>query len=137
MNCIRCGTAVADGAAFCANCGAQVTDPGGATIAIAIGQEDKLLQQLRTELASEYRVERELGRGGMAVVYKAVEVGLERTVALKVVPPEMAVVGNTADRFKREAKMAAALDHPNIIPVYRVGQTGQLFYMAMKFIEGR
>lgn len=137
MNCLRCGTAIADGAAFCANCGAQITDPGGATVAIALGQEDKLLQQLRLELASEYRVDRELGRGGMAVVYKAVELGLERTVALKVVPPEMAMVGNTADRFKREAKMAAALDHPNIIPVYRVGQAGQLFYMAMKFIEGR
>jgi serine/threonine protein kinase len=137
MNCVRCGTAIADGAAFCANCGAQVTDPGGATVAIAIGQEDKLLSQLRTELASEYKVEKELGRGGMAVVYKAIELGLERTVALKVVPPEMAMVGNTADRFKREAKMAAALDHPNIIPVYRVGQAGQLFYMAMKFIEGR
>lgn len=137
MNCLRCGTAIADGAAFCANCGAQITDPGGATVAIAIGQEDKLLLQLRQELASDYRVDKELGRGGMAVVYKAVELGLERTVALKVVPPEMAMVGNTADRFKREAKMAAALDHPNIIPVYRVGQSGQLFYMAMKFIEGR
>jgi serine/threonine protein kinase len=73
----------------------------------------------------------------MAVVYKGVEIALERTVALKVVPPDSANVGQAAERFKREAKLAASLDHPNIIPVYRVGQAGPLHYMAMKFVEGR
>jgi serine/threonine protein kinase len=58
-------------------------------------------------------------------------------VALKVVPPESANAGQAAERFRREARLAASLDHPNIIPVYRVGQAGPLHYMAMKFVEGR
>jgi serine/threonine protein kinase len=92
---------------------------------------------VKAELGRDYRIERELGRGGMAVVYKGVESALERTVAIKVVPPDSANVGQAAERFKREAKLAASLDHPNIIPVYRVGQAGPLHFMAMKFVEGR
>jgi serine/threonine protein kinase len=96
-----------------------------------------LLGLLRTELAPEYAVEREVGRGGMAVVFLANEVQLGRAVAIKVLPPEMALAPNVAERFKREARMAASLDHPNIIPIYRVGQAGGVHYMVQKFIEGR
>jgi tetratricopeptide (TPR) repeat protein len=96
-----------------------------------------LLALLRTELAPDYAVEREVGRGGMAVVFLANEVQLGRAVAIKVLPPEMALAPNVAERFKREARMAASLDHPNIIPVYRVGQAGGVHYMVQKFIEGR
>jgi serine/threonine protein kinase len=73
----------------------------------------------------------------MAIVYEAIDIQLGRRVALKVLPPEMAMRRSMAERFKREAKMAAALDHPNIVPVYRVGQAGGLLYIAMKFIKGR
>ena len=96
-----------------------------------------LLELLRTELAPEYTVEREIGRGGMAVVFLATEVQLGRAVAFKVLPPEMALAPNVAERFKREARMAASLDHPNIIPIYRVGQVGGVHYMVQKYIEGR
>ena len=96
-----------------------------------------LLELLRTELAPEYAVEREIGRGGMAVVFLATEVQLDRAVAFKVLPPEMALAPNVAERFKREARMAASLDHPNIIPIYRVGQVGGVHYMVQKDIEGR
>ena len=96
-----------------------------------------LLGRLRTELAPEYAVEREVGRGGMAVVFLANEVQLARAVAIKVLPPEMALAPNVAERFKREARMAASLDHPNIIPIYRVGQAGGVHYMVQKYIEGR
>ena len=96
-----------------------------------------LLGLLRTELAPEYAVEREVGRGGMAVVFLANEVQLGRAVAIKVLPPEMALAPNVAERFKREARMAASLDHPNIIPIYRVGQAGGVHYMVQKYIEGR
>ncbi len=92
---------------------------------------------MRRALAAEYDVERELGRGGMAVVFKARDKELDRPVALKVLPPELAPVATVADRFKREARLAASLDHPNIIPVYRVAQAGGVLYMAMKFIDGR
>ena len=137
MTCSNCSAELAEGAVFCSTCGTpQVNDPGAQTITIK-APEDPILMALRKELSGEYEVEKELGRGGMAVVYKAVEVQLNRTVALKVVPPENAGGGATAERFKREARMAASLDHANIIPVYRVGQANNLLYMAMKFVEGR
>jgi len=150
MFCRNCGTKITDGAAFCANCGAPVTDaPGGVAVAVTgagtapsdftpdSDQSLKLLEMVKAELGRDYRIDKELGRGGMAVVYKGVEIALERTVALKVVPPDHANAGQAAERFRREAKLAASLDHPNIIPVYRVGQAGPLHYMAMKFVEGR
>jgi serine/threonine-protein kinase len=88
-------------------------------------------------LAGEFEVERELARGGMGVIFKATEAGLRRSVALKVLPPEFGLSIKTAERFKREARMVAELDHPNIIPVYRVGLLGGILFIAMKFIEGR
>ena len=135
--CAQCAKDVAEGARFCVHCGAQVSDPLARTIMVEEDESDVLLRSLTRELAGDYQVERELGRGGMAIVYEAVDVHLGRRVALKVLPPEMAMRRSMAERFKREAKMAAALDHPNIVPVYRVGQTGGLLYIAMKFIKGR
>jgi len=144
MFCRNCGVGLPDGAAFCANCGASQTDPGTTAVATAsdpnAGQAaggDELLQMVTQYLGGDYKIEKELGRGGMAVVYKGVEKALERVVAIKVVPPESANAGQAAERFRREARLAASLDHPNIIPVYRVGQAGPLHYMAMKFVEGR
>ena len=137
MTCSNCGVELAEGAVFCSSCGTpQVNDPGAATITFK-APGDPILAALKKELAGDYEVERELGRGGMAVVYKAVEIALNRTVALKVVPPENAGGSTTAERFKREARMAASLDHQNIIPVYRVAQANNLLYMSMKFVEGR
>ena len=136
-SCAQCGKETAEGARFCVHCGAQVSDPHAQTILVEDDESDLLLRNLSRELAGDYQVERELGRGGMAVVYEAVDVHLGRRVALKVLPPEMAMRKSMAERFKREAKMAAALDHPNIVPVYRVGQTGGLLFIAMKYIKGR
>ena len=151
MTCPTCGIANADGAAFCANCGAGLSAPAGGAVATAAAPGgaggvppvvmepggDQLLAMVKKELGHDYRIEKELGRGGMAVVYKGVETALERVVAIKVVPPESANAGQAAERFRREARLAASLDHPNIIPVYRVGQAGPLHFMAMKFVEGR
>src|ERR1043165_30206 len=155
MTCPACGVANADGAAFCANCGTPMGSGGGAVAtatadlgATAAGAapthaggaepaSDELLEMTRKELGGDYNIEKELGRGGMAVVYKGVERALERVVAIKVVPPESANAGQAAERFRREARLAASLDHANIIPVYRVGTAGKLHYMAMKFVEGR
>lgn len=137
--CPQCGSPVAAGATSCAVCGAALSDPGAKTIAIApeeVSERDALLAQLRHELATEYEVEGELGRGGMGVVFKAVEIELGRQVALKVLPPGLGQ-GAAAERFKREARLAAALDHPSIIPIYRVGRVAGTYYFAMKFVEGR
>jgi eukaryotic-like serine/threonine-protein kinase len=140
MYCAQCGTSVSANSRFCVACGSQVTAvaaPGGTAQAAAASDEAANLAAVRRAVSAEYEVERELGRGGMAIVYKAREVELDRPVALKVLPPELAPVGTISERFKREARLAASLDHPNVIPVYRVGQTGGVMYMAMKFIDGR
>jgi serine/threonine protein kinase len=155
MFCRSCGTNLADDAAFCANCGSPTEASGGGAVATATdpgasspgpttfsdvtggNPDDQLLNLVKQELGRDYRIEKELGRGGMAVVYKGVETALERVVAIKVVPPESANAGQAAERFRREARLAASLDHANIIPVYRVGQAGSLHFMAMKFVEGR
>src|SRR5207247_412569 len=62
---------------------------------------------------------------------------LRRVVALKVLPPELGLTARAAERFKREARMVAEIDHPNIIPVYRVGQIGGILFFVMKFVEGK
>src|SRR5437867_5151164 len=73
----------------------------------------------------------------MAAVFKALDVSLRRPVALKVMFPAAAIGGAVAERLRREARMAAGLDHPNIVPIYRVAQAGGIHYIVMKFIEGR
>jgi predicted Ser/Thr protein kinase len=136
-SCEHCGTNVPAAARFCLQCGASVSDPGAATLLLPQDESNILLETLRRELGRECHVESELGRGGMAVVFKATDLELNRRIALKVLPPELALSRSLAERFRREAKLAASLDHPNIIPVYRVGQAGPLLYIAMKFIDGR
>src|SRR5258706_1831529 len=79
----------------------------------------------------------ELGRGGMAVVYSARQTDLERTVALKVLPPELSLDQSYIARFRQEARSAAALEHPHIVPIYDVGAAEGLQYIAMKYIAGR
>jgi serine/threonine-protein kinase len=137
MFCAQCGTLVSANSKFCVACGQPVTSAEGSTLVLGGTESERLQMTLKRALAAEYEVERELGRGGMAIVYKAREIELDRPVALKVLPPELGPVGSVADRFKREARLAASLDHPNVIPVYRVGQAGGIMYMAMKFIDGR
>ncbi len=79
----------------------------------------------------------ELGRGGMAVVYKARQTSPNRIVALKVLPPELSLDRTYIARFRQEADSAAALEHPNIVPIYVVDEEDGLHYIAMKFIDGR
>jgi len=137
VKCFQCGADVAPGARFCGHCGTLVGDPHDTTLVVPTDSGDDLLQRLRMVLAGEYEVEHELARGGMAVVFKATEIGLRRVVALKVLPPELGLTARAAERFKREARMVAEIDHPNIIPVYRVGQIGGILFFVMKFIEGK
>ena len=83
-----------------------------------------------------YKIESVLGRGGMGVVYRAVHVHLGRTVALKLLAPELAQTEGFRERFIRESRIAAALDHPNVVPVYDAGETDGLLYIAMRYVEG-
>ncbi len=92
---------------------------------------------LRAETQGEYEVLAELGRGGMATVFLARELALNRKVAIKVMSPALVHGGDMVERFHREAQMAASLSHPNIIPIYSVRSSGGLFFFVMKCVEGR
>lgn len=91
---------------------------------------------LQTALAGEYSLDRELGRGGMGIVYLAREVRLARPVAIKVLPPALAARPELRESFLREARTAAGLTHPNIVPVYGAGECGGFVYTVMAFVEG-
>jgi eukaryotic-like serine/threonine-protein kinase len=84
-----------------------------------------------------YRVLREVGRGGMGIVYEAVQEGLGRRVALKVLPHHSLLGSNQLERFQQEARAAARLSHPNIVPVFDVGQDRGLPYYVMQLVPGR
>ncbi len=88
-----------------------------------------------SELAG-YRIDALLGWGGMSVVYLAEDLRLKRRVALKLLSAELAGDASFRDRFIRESELAASLDHPNIIPIYDAGTTGDLLYIAMRYVEG-
>jgi serine/threonine protein kinase len=83
-----------------------------------------------------YRIEDVVGRGGMGVVYRAVDTTLDRTVALKVIAPLLSTDPVAHARFTREAKLAASLDHPNIVTVYGAGNCDGVLYLAMQFVPG-
>jgi WD40 repeat protein len=85
----------------------------------------------------DYRIIREIGRGGMGVVYEAEQVSLGRRVALKVLPRQVSSDLKTLARFRREARSAAQLHHTNIVPVFEVGKDGEVSYYAMQFIQGQ
>jgi WD40 repeat protein/serine/threonine protein kinase len=89
------------------------------------------------ERIGDYRILREIGRGGMGLVYEAEQESLGRRVALKVLPQPIALDGGALSRFRREARSAARLHHTNIVPVFEVGQDGAICYYAMQFIHGQ
>ncbi len=93
---------------------------------------------VRGALADEYDIVSELGRGGMAIVFLARDRALDREVAVKVLPLAMAFDADVVERFQREAKTAASLEHPNIVPIYRVGRASgdRVSYFVMKYVRG-
>lgn len=93
------------------------------------------LDQLQAALAERYKVEREIGAGGMATVYRAEDLKHHRAVAIKLLRPELAASLGT-DRFLREIELAARLQHPHILPLYDSGSAGGFLYYVMPFVEG-
>ena len=83
-----------------------------------------------------YRIEMEIGRGGMGVVYRATHMALDKQVALKVIAEELAEDEGFRERFRREPKLAASIDHPNVIPVFDAGEDGDQLFVAMRIVEG-
>lgn len=96
-----------------------------------------MLEALRSATLGEYEILGELGRGGMASVYLAHDIALDRKVAIKVMSPALLDGEGAAERFKREARTAGALSHPHIIPIHAVKENGDLLYFVMKYVDGR
>src|SRR5256884_6406492 len=132
MYCSRCGTQNDDTSKFCRSCGLDL-----AATPIQTPQELTELEVVREQLKDEYEILDELGRGGMAIVFKAREKQLEREVAIKVLPFSLAFDKEFVERFQREARTSAKLEHPGIIPIYRVGKSGRVIYFVMKFLRGK
>src|SRR5436190_20163511 len=99
-------------------------------------QVDPTYLAFQLAIAGRYSLDRELGRGGMGIVYLAREVHLDRSVAIKLLPPDMARQGVLRERFLREARTAAKLSHPNIIPIHAVEEIAGFVYFVMAFIDG-
>src|SRR6266487_2737238 len=99
----------------------------------SISPEFLALQEL---LAGRYSIERELGRGGMGIVLLARDVALDRPVAIKLLPPHLASRPDERERFLQEARTAAGLAHPNIVPIHLVEARGDLVFFVMGFVDG-
>ena len=147
-NCPHCGQPMQAGARFCASCGSDIS---GQQTAFATAKLEKIdarppqassrdagvIEALRRATIGEYEIMGLLGRGGMATVYLAHDIALDRKVAIKVMSPHLLQGDGMAERFKREARTAGSLSHPHIIPIYAVKESGDLLFFVMKFVEGR
>jgi protein kinase-like protein len=97
---------------------------------------DYLQDRVVAAVGDQYLIEAEIGRGGMAVVFRALDLRLHRHVAIKALPPELAFNNDVRTRFLREAETAAQLSHPNIVPIYTVDERGGVVYFVMALVEG-
>ena len=125
--CPACGAAVFAGDRYCGGCGAAVPQ----------GVETELLADLEQVTLGEYEIRGVLGRGGMGLVYLAHDIALNRKVAIKVLPPSMLQGEAGVERFRREARIAAALRHRNITAVFGLKETTKLVFFLMEYVEGR
>src|SRR2546425_4371473 len=134
MICSRCqATNIPGDAVVCPNCGGTLVSDE----APRPPMPEELERAVKRDLGGQFQINELLGRGGMSLVYLAYEIQLTRPVALKVLPLQLAYGADAAERFEREAKIAAALDHPHIVPIYRVGATGPSLCYSMNPFKGR
>jgi serine/threonine-protein kinase len=135
--CDHCATELPDAARFCYVCGRDVAAPE----VEATGAEPDATAHLKTRLTKalegRYKIRDVLGAGGMGVVFRGDDLSLDRPVAIKVLPAALSSDKNVVARFRREAKTAASLDHPGIIPVLLVESDNGLHYFVMKYVAGR
>ena len=129
--CAQCGSTVADPMHPCPKCGAAVS--GGGSLA---SQNERMRARLQESVGDGYKLLELLGRGGMGIVYRAREVALDRDVALKVLALDPILAPDAYMRFEREAKLAARLDHPHIVPIFAVGQRQNVAFYTMRLVRG-
>jgi CHASE2 domain-containing sensor protein len=107
-----------------------------AVLAVQAGADDAVVLDPEAVIAG-YRIEQLIGRGGMGVVYEAVQLSLGRPVALKLIRPVFAENSVARERFKRESRLAASIEHPNVIPVYEAGEYEGVLFIAMRLVDGQ
>src|SRR5436853_5242187 len=143
--CSQCGATIEPGT-YCGprgGTGIPTAEAARATAATPAGRPHESgrkaqLDARRQAALGEYEVLAELGHGGMATVYLAHDLALDRKVAIKVLAPALLLMGEgMVERFKREARTAAALTHPHIIPIYTVKEADRVLYFVMKYVQGR
>jgi len=129
--CPQCGVTLDGLTPACARCGAVIT--GGGSDA---ERTERMRQRLQAQIGAAYQLTGLIGRGGMGIVFRAKEVALDREVALKVLAFDALLNPEAFVRFEREARLAARLDHPNIVPIFAVGQGDGAAYYTMRYVRG-
>ncbi len=137
IHCPACRSSLPDYSKFCSSCGSVVATVAVTDPPVPGPRPSELQQRLSQALSGRYRVGKLLGQGGMGAVFLADDLELDRKVAIKVLPATESNDSTFVERFRREARTAAKLDHPNIIPIYRVESTGNLHFFVMRFVPGR
>ncbi len=143
--CPSCNTALPEQAAFCYVCGSatppaidkltgEISIPDG--VAPAPTASADLIRKLRASLGNHYELHEMIGRGGFAEVFKVRDLWLKRDLALKALRPDLTVSETLLARFRREAEAVAALRHPNIVPIYDIGEAEGIMYILMPLIKG-
>src|SRR4030043_2159085 len=136
MICPNCGFDNPEGTSYCGKCGTK----HGAAAPVSITKTMETPSQRLPRgvvIGGRYQISEELGRGGMGVVYKAVDNKLKRYVALKFLPFEWTYDPQAKERFVREAQAAAALDHPHICTVHEIDEAEERMFISLAFLEGR
>jgi serine/threonine protein kinase len=147
LRCPACGARASEYDLQCPVCGADLPDdslPGHALADPTAGEvtlpafpgSPRQGDPLVGSRVSHFQIVGALGRGGMGVVYRATDLSLERPVALKLVAPELAEDELFRRRFLKEPRLAASLDHPNVVPIYEAGEHDGQLYLAMRLVEG-
>jgi TolB-like protein/Tfp pilus assembly protein PilF/predicted Ser/Thr protein kinase len=138
VECPNCHAKNREDSRYCSHCAAPLNPAGpeGTSLTKTLATPHPTLSK-DALIAGKYKIVEEIGRGGMGVVFKAEDIRLKRTVALKFLPPELTHIPDVKDRFMREAQAAAALDHPNICTVYEFDQAEGKAFISMAYIEGQ
>ncbi|MBM3907917.1 MAG: serine/threonine protein kinase, partial [Gemmatimonadetes bacterium] len=129
--CPQCGATLDALTTSCGRCGAVITGGGAGG-----EREERLRVRLQGQIGAAYQLGPMIGRGGMGIVFRAREVALDREVALKVLAFDPVLNPDAFERFEREARLAARLDHPNIVPIFAVGQGDGAAFYTMRFVRG-
>jgi hypothetical protein len=136
VTCPRCGASLSASLTICAKCGAALADGDASGTTFSGDQTEKLRARLQESIGEAYELMELLGRGGMGIVFRARERALDREVALKVLALDPVFAPEAYGRFEREAKLAAKLDHPNIVPIFAVGHGHSIAYYTMRLVRG-